>query len=468
MKGKDDQGLNLHHTVQQWIYGEFEENAETRNLNGRLIAAFDNAGRVATSSFDIKGRPLDSARQFLSDYKNEPNWTDETVLNERLQNELLEEETFSTRQVFNVQGQPLRTLSPDGSIVENRYTQIGQLKAISAQHPEQDDAPTNAYVESIAYNAFGQPESIRYGNNVSTFFEHEETTLRLKRQIARSDSKTLQDLSYTYDPVGNLTAIMDDATPDIFNRNQQVKSRRNFSYDSLYRLRQADGRQHPGLLQTDYRTGGAPTLIDGSNPSQLEAYRETYDYDCSGNLTRLRHSAASASWTQDNLVSDTSNRAVLATDTQNGFDPNAFDAGGNQSLFDGRTFNWNYRNGLSAAVIVDRAKDGESDDCEHYVYDGGGRRVRKATETLQADGVIRIEEEVFYLGPLDIYRTRRKSGQGDAPDAVLINERHSLRIGDSIITDRTNVGQETENRTYRCCCATTKVHQHWNWMRQQN
>src|SRR6185503_19041614 len=68
-----------------------------------------------------------------------------------------------------------------------------------------------------------------------------------------------------------------------------------------------------------------------------------------------------------------------------------------------RGFDWNYRNNLSRAILVER--DGDSpDDAEYYVYGGNGSRVRKVTERLEHGRVVVTEK--IYLDGCEIKRIR--------------------------------------------------------------
>ena len=55
----------------------------------------------------------------------------------------------------------------------------------------------------------------------------------------------MQDLHYTYDPAGNITRIEDAALITVFN-GQQVDPVCDYTYDPLYRLTEAKGREHIG------------------------------------------------------------------------------------------------------------------------------------------------------------------------------------------------------------------------------
>ena len=56
----------------------------------------------------------------------------------------------------------------------------------------------------------------------------------------------MQDLSYTYDPAGNITQIADDAQQTIYFNNQVVTPDADYTYDAIYRLIEAQGREHHG------------------------------------------------------------------------------------------------------------------------------------------------------------------------------------------------------------------------------
>lgn len=141
--------------------------------------------------------------------------------------------------------------------------------------------PCGHGVNNIDYNAKGQRTRIEYGNGAVTIYEYDPETFRLTRLLTvrgKTDSsdcapllvpRTCQDppancsnlasfkcivqnLSYTYDPVGNITHIRDDAQQTIYFRNQRVEPCNDYTYDALYRLIEGTGREHLG------QAGGAP------------------------------------------------------------------------------------------------------------------------------------------------------------------------------------------------------------------
>ena len=102
----------------------------------------------------------------------------------------------------------------------------------------------------------------------------------------------LQDLSYTYDPVGNITQIHDNAQNRVFHSNQCVVPGAEYRYDALYRLIAASGREHKGNGQQydwDDSSHFVPTMPNDCQA--LQKYVETYQYDEVGNIMQMVHHA---------------------------------------------------------------------------------------------------------------------------------------------------------------------------------
>src|SRR5207249_2463220 len=114
------------------------------------------------------------------------------------------------------------------------------------------------FVTNIDYNAKDQRTRIEYGildaqgkSRVKTDYEYERETFRLihlkttRTGVPQAES-LLQDLHYTYDPAGNITHIRDDAQQTIYFRNRKVEPSSDYTYDAVYRLVAATGREHLG------------------------------------------------------------------------------------------------------------------------------------------------------------------------------------------------------------------------------
>ena len=124
-------------------------------------------------------------------------------------------------------------------------------------------------VTDIAYNAKGQRTHIAYGNGAVTTYDYDRLTFRLVHMLTRRDPVAfpgdcpqpppdgwpgcqVQNLHYIYDPAGNITHIRDDAQQTIYFRNKRVEPDSDYTYDAIYRLIEATGREHLG------QAGGSP------------------------------------------------------------------------------------------------------------------------------------------------------------------------------------------------------------------
>ena len=274
------------------------------------------------------------------------------------------------------------------------------------------------FVTGIRYNPKGQREEITYGNNTRTSYAYETETFRLKNiQTGRtSDGKILQDIQYIYDPVGNITKKTDLSHTKVFNNNQVVEPEHKYLYDALYRLLEANGREHTGLNNPDYYKGQGNfkqsafiSTASANDANKLANYTRKYHYDKAGNLHQIKHVAAdsSRSFTRNIAVDEHTNRAVL----QEGSTPIDFnkhyDVNGNCTGMEHlRQLNWNYRDNISSAVVVERP--GSTNDAEYYVYDASGKRVRKVSERLINGNQLEIEEKI-YLGSVEIKRVKQQN-----------------------------------------------------------
>ena len=103
----------------------------------------------------------------------------------------------------------------------------------------------------------------------------------------------MQDLRYTYDPAGNITRIDDAALQTIFHDSEQVEPVCDYTYDAIYRLIEANGREHIGQTAFDFNPPDgnlrdyASPGCSSCHPNDLQAmrnYTERYEYDAVGNF----------------------------------------------------------------------------------------------------------------------------------------------------------------------------------------
>ena len=220
-KGTGDEGL-----ATRVYYGEAFADPEDANLRGKAVLTFDGAGLVETSIFDFKGNVLTWARRLATAYLAEPDWsavaTEDAADAKTTAASLLESETWEKAFAYDALGRVTSATMPDDSELLPSYNEAGLLDGVDVK--VRGASTSTTFVDDIDYDAHGRRTRIAYGNNTATEYFYDELTFRLTRiKTTRStDSKILQDLTYTYDPVGNIVEVHDDAHEDVFYNDAQV------------------------------------------------------------------------------------------------------------------------------------------------------------------------------------------------------------------------------------------------------
>jgi len=447
VKGGDPLDANRVIQFEKVIYGDTRNNGLTDaqntqlNLRGKPYQHHDTAGIVisigrnpasgADEAFDFKANLLRSTRQLISDYKNMPDWS---------QNPALEVETFTSATRYDALNRPIQLLAPHRdqpgaslNVIQPGYNEANLLERVDVWLEETSEptallninTATQHIVKNIDCNAKGQRERIEYGNGVTTTYAYDEFTFRLAHLQTLRGADALQDLSYTYDPVGNITYIRDDAQHTVYFRNTVVEPSNDYTYDTLYRLIEATGREHLG------QAGGVPVptsandapRISLEHPNDGQAmgrYEVDYLYDEVGNILSVRHLGTDPNhpgWKRCYQYALDSNR-LLSTGKPS--DPNipdsacpihyaaapvyaekyAYDTHGNMtSMPHLPLMDWNFKDQLQS---VDLGGGGTA----YCVYDASGQRARKVVEKNNGN----LIEERIYLGGSEIFRQRNGNG----------------------------------------------------------
>jgi YD repeat-containing protein len=168
---------------------------------------------------------------------------------------LLDPNTLSFEQIYNAVGDLLTETSPDGTVTKRSYSKSGLLATIDLKLPDGKSKPV---IQRIEYNASNQRTRVVFANNSSSVYTYEGTTQRLitlknTRLVTSGENPLLQNITYVYDPVGNITRLRDLSRDTIFYNNQKVVPLSDYTYDILYRLSAANGYQHPGILANTYQ-----------------------------------------------------------------------------------------------------------------------------------------------------------------------------------------------------------------------
>lgn len=435
--------------VVRTLYGESAGNPSANNLIGHAVAVYDSAGVSATERCDFKANLVKQSRSFTAftaDPQQTVDWSaldnvttlaaaaaaaagqleDEQLVSATVY-DALNRLTSETQSSVTANGaQPLRAAGV-------RYDEGGLPRTISMALR---GGAAEDYIKSTSYDEHGRRARVEYGSGVSTDYTYDALTLRLIAQrSATAGGSVLQDLSYVYDPVGNVLAVDDAAQPTIFYDNGVVSAGRRYTYDPLYRLASAEGREHTALgpnplydPDDSARTG----LASPADSQALRRYGETYAYDDSGNITEVVHHAGSVTgqvlWRRRYDVANDSDRLLstsLPGDGAGALPPRySYDAHGNTTKMPHLTrLDWDHGDRLTHAT------PGAGVDA-YYAYDSGGKRAR---QVLVKNGGTIVEQRV-YAGAFERY-TRTVNGA-----VTLIRETvHVLELKDRVAMVETDV-----------------------------
>lgn len=415
--------------AERTVYGEGQGDAA--NHRGQVYQRFDAAGVVTNVAYDFKGNLREQKRELLPSYNVAVNW---------LQNPAATDGTFTNSTTFDALNRPLTVTSPDGSVYQPTFNEANLLDKVDVRL--RGAGAATAFVTNIDYNARGQREKIDYGNGASTTYEYDPLTFRLSRlkttRPANPDatasqifnaSSLVQDLRYSYDPVGNITRIEDVALKTIVHAGQNVEPVGSYTYDAVYRLIEAKGREHIGQNAFDFNPPNGDyrdhPFVGRAHPNDLQAlrnYTERYEYDPVGNFEALAHRFNGAGWTrrydyQENSLLEAGKKSNRLTRTTvgnglNQVEPYTHDGHGNMtSMPHLAAMAWDFKDELQQA---DLGGGGTA----YYVYDGSGLRIRKVIESQNGTR----QKERLYLGGFEIYREYNGAG--------ISLERESLHVLD--------------------------------------
>jgi RHS repeat-associated protein len=412
--------------VERRTYGEAAPDAAIRNLRTQVWELRDEAG-LTRRRYDVKGNLVEASRSFARAYRDALHWGGPVPL---------ETETWTGQSLYDALNRPTLQRHPDTTVIFYAYEAGGRLTEVMADLP---GLPLGtAFVRSIRYDPHGRRTAIDYGNGVRTSYEYEKDTFRLARILTLrgkafpQDDPTppdtrrgVQDLRYTYDPVGNITNIVDAAQPRVFNLNTLVDASTDYLYDALYRLVAAGGREHLGLKADGaLRSPSATSWNDAPrvNPADRNAlgrYTERYTYDTAGNMTLLRHRGSaptSPGWRRGFAYhapsqlpqprADLFSNRLTSSRTGTSSPPNtaevyAYDTHGNMTALPPlQSIAWDFRDQL--AVTSRQTSNTAVPETTYSVYDSTSGRSRKITDSHSANPTKKAER--LYIGGFELYR----------------------------------------------------------------
>jgi RHS repeat-associated protein len=443
----------LHRPTEQWLTidnqppvmverYEYQDGIinDPKNMNGQLVSHYDPSGLVETVRRDFKGNVLEVKRRMNNQPKE--SLIDWKGINQGINPDAkLVSETFTQRTEYDAMNRMKRQ---ENWHLANRtpaiYTPQYNLRGILVSETLSVRGQETKAILNIEYDAKGQRTRIQYGNGTTTRYYYDPTTFRLVQLRTTLTSpgerlptqpsnlnnpNVLQNIYYTYDPVGNITEILDDAYEPVFFNNQIVEPRNTYTYDALYRLIEATGREN-------YSATNAPDRLENSlftvnfpvTDRALRKYYQYYTYDAVGNIMQMRHVANRGDWTRNYEYATDSNR--LKRTLTNNLNKNVeylYDSHGSMlnlaNVSEGYRLRWDYRDMIRT---IDLGGGGEV----FYNYDTGKQRTRKLIERNNGGKTV---EERLYLGGMELYR-RWTGNKLDEENPVEEIETYHLFAGD--------------------------------------
>ena len=279
---------------------------------------------------------------------------------------------------------------PDGEEVHYHYNRAGNLEKMDGEKLGR----SYEYISRIGFNKYEKQVFLQYGNGAVTTYEYEPELQRLVHMDVASNNMTLMNNSYTYDVIGNILGITNNATA---TGAIGGTTSHTYSYDELYRLTEASGE------------------FGGKN--EASNYSLTMQYDVMGKILQKTQKHT------ENDVEQSASTYDLEYKYE-GPQPNAateigarvfgYDENGNMASWedtisnDYRKLAWDEENRLT--LISDNSY------MNRYVYDASGDRVIKSHGGSQGIyingapvGVVNHSEDNYtvYVSPYFVFKDNR-------------------------------------------------------------
>lgn len=331
----------------------------TGNEKGRVITIKDATGLQAFK-YGVMGETVEVKRTIVA-----PN---------------LPTRDFTTKFDYDSFNRIQKLIYPDGESVSYIYNRGGNLKKMRTQLNGVD----YDYVKRIDYDYFEQKTYMKYGNNTETHYNYSPELRRLQNlKVKAADGQNMFNNMYSYDKVGNITNIKNNAGFNTTNYMGGVYEN-DFKYDNLNRLTKAKG----GF--TGYTSG----RVNQDNQKNYELYM-TYN-DTHGIVQKKQLHTTQGylpvyenSYANNYAYQANTHKAITITNAEtNVVEQFKYDGNGNMLANSNpdsfRAMSWDESNRL-------RVVNDNNNQLQHYIYDAAGERTLKASsqiETVYQNGQI--------------------------------------------------------------------------------
>jgi RHS repeat-associated protein len=218
------------------------------------------------------------------------------------------------------------------------YDRSLTLSEIQALYTNPAGNNITTIIQQTDYNPLGQITYQKSGNGIQTAYTYDENKLYRLTNKTTTGNTTYQNLTYTYDNVGNITQIVDASSVSGTHNS-------TYQYDSLYRLTQTQ----------------TTSPVSGANHN----FTQTYQYSPIGNI--LNKSDQGAYQYQQTGNANPSAVTNVGTKTF------TYDNNGNMTNDGTWTHSYDYNNRLTQSTTATKTIT--------YVYDANGERVSKSDGT---------------------------------------------------------------------------------------
>ena len=252
-------------------------------------------------------------------------------------------QSFTMEMTYDFLGNPLTIDYPDSTQISYTYNSAGITESV--------DKGLDNIISNLDYGVTGHIEEIAFANGVTTTNTFDINKLyRLVNKKSEKGTDVLQNISYTYDPDGNISQMVDTSATNTAKTSV-------FGYDDLYRL----------------------TQVDVTNSVNNQDYTRTYTYDIIGNLL-TRSDAGTYTYAGNNDTTSSATNASPHAVTQVGTTNYSYDDNGNLTSNGIWTHVWDYKDRLTSST------DGST--TVTYLYDEAKQRLKKTSGT----------DSTFYIG----------------------------------------------------------------------
>ncbi|MFA6304660.1 MAG: RHS repeat-associated core domain-containing protein [Patescibacteria group bacterium] len=302
---------------------------------------------------------------------------------------------YSTSWEYGYNSLPTKITYPGSFKVWYSYNNNNLPETVRYGESAQTIVNSTPLVDDVSYSPLKQMSAIDYhnGTTASNTYDANQAYRLTQKDTVNSLDDVLQDISYNYDNVGNITQLVDSSDNDIAKTL-------NYAYDDLYRL-----------------TSASSTLaVQGSN------YLQTYNYDPIGNMTN-KSDIGDYEYANANPYQATEINNIAQT----------YDLNGNLTNDGSLTFNFNRQDRFASTTL-----DASTTLAMLYDYTGIRTMKQKAFDTIDTQfNLITLLYTDYY--PNKLYEENLSSIQGSTSTPSSVEIRH-IMLGNQTIANikRTN------------------------------